>query len=68
MPIYEYLCNKCGKKFEKLVFDKTEEIACPDCGSKEAGKQFSSFSGGSSRKEGSMPSCPNKGCCPGCRN
>jgi len=32
MPIYEYCCEQCGKKFETLIRGK-EEAACPDCGS-----------------------------------
>ena len=66
MPIYEYLCKKCSKRFEKLVFEDKEKITCPSCGSDEAEKQFSSFSGGASKKSVSKASCPHKGCCPGC--
>lgn len=33
MPIYEYQCLKCGKKFETLVFNgKDEPKRCPYCG------------------------------------
>ncbi|MDE5832613.1 MAG: zinc ribbon domain-containing protein [Desulfovibrio sp.] len=40
MPLYEFLCEKCGKKFEELVFgDKTP--ACPDCGSSSTEKLLS---------------------------
>jgi putative FmdB family regulatory protein len=50
MPIYEYECEKCGKRFERLVWssDKTEPRC--ECGG-EARKVFSVSScstGGSS--------------------
>jgi putative FmdB family regulatory protein len=36
MPIYEYACKKCGKKFEKMrrLAQRDEAIACPHCNSK----------------------------------
>lgn len=35
MPIYEYCCRGCGKKFERLqkIFDKPV-TSCPKCGKK----------------------------------
>ena len=34
MPIYEYVCRKCGSKFEQLrpMSQSEEEAACPKCG------------------------------------
>jgi len=45
MPIYEYHCKQCGKKFEKLVklSTKTAEIECPKCGARRAEKAISQF-------------------------
>ena len=45
MPIYEYRCQDCGEKFEKLVRINSEqiELVCPNCGSKEAEKLLSVF-------------------------
>ena len=35
MPLYEYECEKCGEKFEKLmVWRYADEVACPKCGCK----------------------------------
>ncbi len=36
MPIYEYECRNCGRRFEKLV-KSGEKVCppCPDCGSKK---------------------------------
>ena len=32
MPILQYNCKKCGKKFEELVKSYTDKMVCPDCG------------------------------------
>ena len=44
MPIYEYVCDDCQTHFEKIVFNKTQEIACPTCASKKNQIQLSVFS------------------------
>ena len=45
MPIYEYLCTKCGRQFEKLhKSGVVSELVCPECGSMEVKKEFSIFS------------------------
>jgi putative FmdB family regulatory protein len=32
MPIYEFQCEMCGKKFERISKDKTlQAIHCPEC-------------------------------------
>ena len=33
MPIYEYLCQECGREFQYLVLKKEDEdtLACPGC-------------------------------------
>jgi putative FmdB family regulatory protein len=44
MPIYEYICRRCGYKFELPChfYDNDEELACPLCDEKYPEKQFSS--------------------------
>ncbi len=42
MPLYEFKCMACGKKFEKLVFHE-EEVRCQECGG-GVQKLISSFS------------------------
>lgn len=33
MPLYEYLCNSCGNRYEKIQkADEQPDIACPKCG------------------------------------
>lgn len=43
MPIYEYICDSCDTRFEKIVINKQQEIACPKCASKKATIQLSVF-------------------------
>ena len=32
MPIYEYGCPKCGRKFEmKQAYDAPSQMRCPNC-------------------------------------
>ncbi len=43
MPIYEYHCDKCDHEFEKLVFNSSQEISCPECKSKKVKRMMSAF-------------------------
>jgi putative FmdB family regulatory protein len=44
MPIYEYYCPSCEKKFEELVFDaKAAVVHCPQCGAQEVNRLISLF-------------------------
>ncbi len=43
MPIFEYRCEQCGKDFEKLVFNRSEPVACPVCEGHHVKKKFSIF-------------------------
>ena len=59
MPIYEYVCQDCGEKYEKLVRSSTAkvELICPKCGSQHAEKTFSVFGAiGKSSKSGTSAS------------
>ena len=51
MPIYEYHCDECKDRFEKLVRSttKVEEIECPACGSKKLRKALSCFGVGGAK-------------------
>ena len=66
MPIFEYKCESCGSKFEKLVrrADQMEGLHCPDCGEKHLSQQYSTFAaranGASAAAE--MPKCPSGMC------
>jgi len=43
MPIYEYICSKCGHAFEKLVPSSKTKPKCEQCGSPKLERQFSTF-------------------------
>lgn len=45
MPIYEYRCQSCETRFEKLVRRATDvmETGCPSCGDKHLEQQYSTF-------------------------
>jgi len=44
MSVHEYSCTKCGHQFKKLQKNTAvETLLCPNCGSTEVSKEFSSF-------------------------
>lgn len=53
MPRYEFMCGKCGKRFE-VILTATERdagnVACPGCGSRAVTPQMTMFSARTSRK------------------
>jgi putative FmdB family regulatory protein len=64
MPIYEYICQECGEKYEKLIRSSATPIklSCPTCGSDRGKKALSllgAVGGGSSvsSKQAATPSC-----------
>lgn len=64
MPIFEYCCEECGKKFEKLIYRDSEEaeLVCPDCGKQHLHRELSTFAahtGGHAADSG--PRCPSSG-------
>ena len=63
MPIFEYLCDDCGTKFEKLV-RRDDPVLCPSCGQNHLTTQFSTFAARANGKsaEAAMPSCPGGMC------
>ena len=68
MPIYTYVCEKCGSKFDLLVGMTSEktELKCKKCGSSDIKKLLASFSVGKGGKNvSSGPSC-SSGTCPTC--
>jgi putative FmdB family regulatory protein len=68
MPIYEYKCDDCGTKFEKLVRHSSDvpELTCPSCGKNHLQQELSTFAAHASSgggKPAEMPMCPNGGPC-----
>ena len=45
MPVYEYRCKVCGRKFQALVgmVAQPDDGACPHCGSGDTAKLVSRF-------------------------
>ena len=45
MPIYEYLCQECHGRFQRLVggFTDPPDLRCPRCGTTEVRKAISRF-------------------------
>jgi len=73
MPIYEYHCEGCCRKFETLVRGERPRVSCPECGSTKVKRLLSLFSArtGSSPAGGggSCGSCrPGPGGCGSCRS
>lgn len=65
MPIFEYKCESCGTRFERLLrrSDDRDHLTCPDCAGHELSQQYSTFA---ARANGAaapdMPSCPSGMC------
>jgi putative FmdB family regulatory protein len=68
MPIYEYSCEDCGTKFEKLVRRASDApgIECPSCGKTHLRQELSTFAAhaGGGSKPADVPMCPSGGRCP----
>jgi len=66
MPIFEYLCEDCGSKFEKLVRSArngSSGVQCPSCGQEHLKQQFSTFAAhANGTSKDAMPSCPSGMC------
>ena len=66
MPLYEYRCADCGKRFEILqrLGETGEGLICPSCGHSKLAKQFSTFAAATASSD-SAPHCqsnPGGGC------
>ena len=62
MPIFEYSCDDCGSKFEKLVRRSADAdaVRCPSCGQDHLTTQYSTFaarSGLSKSASSAMEDC-----------
>jgi len=72
MPIYEYVCDDCGVRYERIVMNQKQAITCPKCASAKHTIQLSVFAtanGGSngasaksSTSSGGGGSCCGGGC------
>jgi putative FmdB family regulatory protein len=68
VPIFEYVCDDCGTRFEKLVRrSDANGIQCPSCGEKHLTQQLSTFAAHSNgamaqSTPAEMRSCPGGMC------
>lgn len=63
MPLYDYLCEDCGKHTELLVFSPTDPLKCRECGSSNLKKLLSAHSSMSGPTKNSMPGHGDTSCC-----
>jgi putative FmdB family regulatory protein len=65
MPIFEFQCDDCGTKFEKLVrrAGETSDVACPSCGDAHVTEQLSTFAAhANGSAKDAMPGCGSGMC------
>jgi len=77
MPIYEFGCRRCGRRFEELFLgsDDIDAVRCPDCRSKRVERVASAFfarsssggDGGGKSLGGSECAACTAASCTGCR-
>ena len=68
MPIYEYVCDDCGERYERIVMNSNTKITCPKCSSAKHTLQLSVFAphGNGVKSSGeSSPASGSGGCCGG---
>ncbi len=66
MPIYEYQCNACDKRFEYLVLGGDAPEGCPSCRSKKVSRLMSACGFVSKGKGGETVSKSAGSSCTGC--
>lgn len=57
MPIFEYICNDCGRKFEAIQIG-SDAPECPGCKSQKLEKQLSSFAVNAKSSSSPLPKAP----------
>jgi putative FmdB family regulatory protein len=67
VPIFEFICGRCGREFEKLVGSAAAKVCCPECGGRKVAKKFSVFGAKSGGKftpssGGGCTSCSKSSC------
>jgi putative FmdB family regulatory protein len=65
MPLYEYFCKNCGKRFDKMMrfSEASSTVECPYCSSRETSKQISTFASvGAAGSGGSQQAQPASSC------
>jgi putative FmdB family regulatory protein len=65
LPIYEYVCDECSLKFDRLQPSGTRYAECPECGIPSR-KALSLFAAVITGDDGEMSSVAGMGGCSGC--
>lgn len=65
VPIYEYSCTHCGRRFDRLQGLSDPRPACPNCGETKVNRMISLIAGlgGSAGSAGAMAGCGCGGAC-----
>jgi putative FmdB family regulatory protein len=66
MPIYEYVCDLCKSRFERIVTAKNGQPECPKCGSRRSTIQFSTFAAHTGNGSSSTAASSDSGASSGC--
>lgn len=61
MPIYGYICNKCGHGFQTLVYSG-DTPSCPSCSSEDLAQQLSLIAA-PAKGTSDAPMCDGAGAC-----
>lgn len=66
MPLYEYECSACGKRFDRLVsVSAADDAVCPRCGDRHVRRLISVIAGMTGRAAEPAPVC-GQGACGNC--
>ena len=72
MPIYEYVCDDCGERYERIVMNGKTKVTWPKCASAKHTIQLSVFAAPANGSKASRSSeASGGGCCGGacgCKN
>ncbi len=63
MPLYEYECQECKSRFEKLIYCKEAAVTCAVCGSSNLNQLLSVFSVGAPQQQAAAPEAGPCGSC-----
>ncbi|WP_024336346.1 MULTISPECIES: FmdB family zinc ribbon protein [Desulfotignum] len=63
MPLFDFLCNDCGKTCELLMIGTGDEPKCTACGSSNLSKQMSAHSAMSGPAKFRTPGPGDTACC-----
>jgi putative FmdB family regulatory protein len=66
VPIYEYVCDDCGERYERIVMSQNQAITCPKCASPKHTLQLSVFAAPSNGSKSSASASASSGASCGC--